>query len=192
MNLAVPADRLKGKFVHSVAGLEAAHQSTRVIGGREEVSTETSKELADEFLSNLKTALDQKKVKFDLKLIKRHSQLYRFYIKSKTHFLFIHASQGKEFFEMPSPWQEISQFISPEDMDWAVVLLKESESKGHKNRPVGFLLSRDELKNMKSGIAMNRMGLMKIREKDLSLKHQFMNWSTFFQLLNLSSPALSR
>ena len=147
-----------------------------------EVSTETSKELADEFLLNLKTALGQKRVKFDLKLIKRHSQLYRFAIKSKTHFLFIHASQGKEFFEMPSPWQEISHFISPENMDWAVILLKEPESQSH---PSGFLVSRDDLENMKSGFAMSRMGLMRIKEKDLSLKHQFVNWGTFFQLLNL-------
>ncbi len=149
------------------------------------MSAGASKELTDGFLANLRTALDQKKVKFDLKLIKRHSQLYRFYIKSKTHFLFIHASQGKEFFEMPSPWQEISHFISPENMDWAVILLKEPESNSHKNQPFGFLLSRDELENMKSGLAMNRMGLMKIREKDLSSKHQFINWGTFFQLLNL-------
>jgi hypothetical protein len=147
-----------------------------------EVPTEASKELANEFLSNLKTALGKKRVKFDLKLIRRHAQLYRFYVKSKTHFLFIHAKHGKEFFEMPSPWQEISHFISPENMDWAVVFLKESESKNH---PLGFLVSRDDLKNIKSGFAINRMGLMKIREKDLSLRHQFINWATFFQLLNL-------
>src|SRR4030042_488355 len=147
-----------------------------------EVPAEASNELADEFLSNLRTALGQKRVKFDLKLIRRHAQLYRFYIKSKTHFLFIHAKHGKEFFEMPSPWQEISHFISPENMDWAVILLKQSESK---NCPLGFLVSRDDFKNIKSGFAMNRMGLMKIREKDLSLKYQFINWGAFFQLLNL-------
>jgi len=147
-----------------------------------ELSKKTPKGLADEFLSNLRTALGQKKVKFDLKLIKRHSQLYRFCIKSKTHFLFIHASQGKEFIGMPSPWEEISHFISPEDMDWAVILLKQSESKGH---PFGFFLSRDDLENIKPGFSMNRMGLMRIKEKDLSLKHQFLNWGTFLQLLNL-------
>jgi len=147
-----------------------------------EVLREASKELANEFLSNLKTVLGRKRVKFDLKLIRRHSQLYRFYIKSKTHFLFIHASHGREFFEMPSPWQEISHFISPENMDWAVILLKEPESKNH---PLGFLVSRDDFANMKSGFAMNRMGLMKIKKKDLSLKHQFISWGTFFQLLNL-------
>jgi hypothetical protein len=147
-----------------------------------EVSTEASKVLANEFLSNLRTALGQKRVKFDLQLIKRHSRLYRFCVKSKTHFLFIHASHGKEFFEMPSPWQEISHFISPENMDWAVILLKECESK---NRPIGFLVSRDDLKNIKSGFAINRMGLMKIKQKDLSSKYQFISWGTFFQLLNL-------
>jgi hypothetical protein len=146
------------------------------------VPAEASKKLADEFLSNLKTALGQKRVKFDLRLIRRHSQLYRFCTKSRTHFLFIHARHGKEFFEMPSPWQEISHFISPESMDWAVILLKEPESK---NRPLGFFVSCDDLKTIKSGFAMNRMGLMKIREKDLSPKHQFINWRTFFQLLNL-------
>ena len=150
--------------------------------------TEASKKLADEFLSNLKTALGQKRVKFDLKLIRRHSQLYRFYSKSRTQFLFIHARRGKEFFEMPSPWQEISQFISPENMDWAVILLKECENK---NRPLGFLVSRDDFKNINSSFAMNRMGLMKIKEKDLSLKYQFINWDTFFQLLNLKQPAFA-
>ncbi len=146
------------------------------------VLTEASKKFANEFLLNLKTALGQKRVKFDLKLIRRHSQLYRFYVKSKTHFLFIHASHGKEFFEMPSPWQEISHFISPEDMDWAVIFLKEPKGNNH---PLGFLVSRDDFANMKSGFAMNRMGLMKIRQKDLSSKYQFINWDTFFQLLNL-------
>jgi hypothetical protein len=67
-------------------------------------------------------------------------------------------------------------------MDWAVILVKEPESKNH---PSGFLIPRDDLKNIKSGFAMSRMGLMRIKEKDLSLKHQFLNWGTFFQLLNL-------
>src|SRR4030065_1830605 len=113
-----------------------------------EVPTEASKEFANEFLSNLKTALGQKRVKFDLKLIRRHAQLYRFYIKSKTHFLFIHAKHGKEFFELPSPWQEISHFISPENMDWAVILLTPCESKNH---PLGFLVSRADLKHINTG-----------------------------------------
>jgi hypothetical protein len=146
-----------------------------------EVLTEASKEFANEFLSNLKTALGQKRVKFDLKLIRRHSQLYRFYVKSKTHFLFIHASRGKEFFEIPSPGQEISHFISSENMDWAVILLKEPEGKNH---PLGFLIPRDDFIK-KSGFAMNRMGLMRIKKKDLSLKYRFNSWDIFFQLLNV-------
>lgn len=151
-------------------------------GGMKEVPREASRKLTNEFLSDLKTALGQKRVKFDLKLIRRHSQLYRFYVRRETHFLFIHANLGKEFFEMPSPWQEISHFISPDNMDWAVILLKEPESKKH---PFGFLVSRDDFIHMKSGFTMNRLGLMKIREKDLLSKNQFMNWDTFFQLLDL-------
>jgi hypothetical protein len=34
---------------------------------------------------------------------------------------------------------------------------------------------------------MNRMGLMKIREKICLLKYQFITGGTFFQLLNLST-----
>src|SRR4030043_1358330 len=97
--------------------------------------TEASKTLVDELLVNLKTILEQKRFRSDLKLIRRHSKLYRFYIKNKTLFLFIHASQGKEFFEIPSPGQEISHFVSSENMDWAVILLKKPEGKNH---PLGF------------------------------------------------------
>jgi hypothetical protein len=145
-----------------------------------EVLTEASK-LVDQFLLNLKTILKQKRFRSDLKLIRRYSKLYRFYIKNKTHFLFIHASRGKEFFEIPSPGQEISHFISSENMDWSVILLKEPESKNH---PLGFLIPRDDFIK-ESGFAMNRMGLMRIKKKDLSSKYQFINWDTFFQLLNV-------
>jgi hypothetical protein len=144
------------------------------------MQTETSKKLVNEFLSNLKTALGQKRFKFDLKLIKRHSQLYRFYIKNRTHFLSIHVGRGKDFW-IPSPWQEISH-LSPENIDWAVILLRELKGKDH---PLGFLIPRDDFIKMRSGLTMNRMGLIKIKEKDLSLKYQFNNWDTFFKLLNL-------
>lgn len=143
--------------------------------------TETSKKLVNEFLSNLKTALEQKRFKFDLKLMRRHSQLYRFYVKNRTHFLFIHGSRGKDW-EIPSPWQEISHLISSENIDWAVILLKEPRGKDH---PLGFLIPRDDFIKMKSGFTMNRMGLIKVKEKDLPLKYQFNNWDTFFQLLSL-------
>lgn len=138
------------------------------------------KELVNEFLSNLKTALEQKRFKFDLKLIGEHSQLYRFYVKNRTHFLLIHASRG-ECWEIPSFRLEISRLISSENKDWAVVLLKEPEGKNHL---LGFLILGDDFIKMKAGFSMNRMGLIKIKEKDLSLKYQFNNWDSFFQLLN--------
>lgn len=143
---------------------------------------EASKELVNEFLSNLKTALEQKRFKFDLKLIGKHSQLYRIYVKNRTHLLFIHASRGKRW-EIPSPRIEISHLISSENIDWAVILLKEPEGKNH---PLGFLILGDDFIKMKAGFSMNRMGLIKIKEKDLPLKYQFNNWDTFFQLLNLN------
>jgi hypothetical protein len=146
-----------------------------------EVLTEASKRLVDEFLLSLKTILEQKRFRSDLKLIRRHSKLYRFYIKNKPHFLFIHASRGKEFFEIPSPGKEISHFISSENMDWSVILLKEHEGKNH---PLGFLIPRDDFIK-ESGFAMNRMGLMRIKKKDLSSKYQFNSWDNFFQLLNV-------
>ncbi|MGA2518805.1 MAG: hypothetical protein ABSG44_19950 [Thermodesulfobacteriota bacterium] len=142
---------------------------------------EAGRELVNEFLSNLKTALEQKRFKFDLKLIGKHLQLYRFYVKNRTHFLFIHASRDERW-EIPPPRIEIPHPISSENMDWAVVLLKEPEAKNHL---LGFLILGDDFIKMKAGFSMNRMGLIKIREKDLSLKYQFNNWDTFFQLLNL-------
>jgi hypothetical protein len=147
-----------------------------------EVQTEASEKLANEFLSNLKAALGQKRVKFGSKLIRRHSRLYRFHIKNETRFLFIHANHGKHFFEVPSPGQEISRYISSEDMDWAIILLRESEGEKH---PLGFLIRRDEFMKMKVGFTMNRMGLIKIKEKYLASKYQFNNWDNFFHLLDL-------
>jgi len=144
--------------------------------------TDPSRKIANEFLSNLETALEEKRFKFNLTLIKRHAQLYRFCAKTKTHFLFIHGShQGKNFFKIPSPCHEISHSISSlEDIDWALILLKKPQDK---NCPLGFLIPRDDF--MKSGFTMDRTGLLKINRKDLSLKHQFSSWGTFFQLLNL-------
>jgi len=144
------------------------------------MQTETSKKLVNEFLSNLKTTLGQRRFKFDLKLMRRYSQLYRFYVKNRTHFLFIHVSRVKDF-RIPSPWQEISH-LSSENIDWTVILLKELEGKNH---PLGFLIPGDDFMKMKAGFTMNRMGLIIIKEKDLASKYQFNNWDTFFRLLNL-------
>jgi hypothetical protein len=148
------------------------------------MQTDTSKKLVDEFLSNLRITLGRKRFKFDLKLIKRHAQLYRFYARNKTHFLFIHVRhQGKDFFRIPPPWQEISGFSSSaEDIDWAVILLKETKDSSY---PLGFQIPSDDFIRMKSGLTMDRMGLLKIKQKDLLSEYQFNSWDTFFQLLNL-------
>lgn len=146
-----------------------------------EMVREGRKELVNEFLSNLKTALEQKRFKFDLKLIGEHLQLYRFSVKSRTHLLFIHATRCNRW-EIPSPRIEISPLVSSENKDWAVILLKEPEARKHL---LGFLILGDDFIKMKAGFSMNRMGLIRIKEKDLSLKYQFNNWDTFFQLLNL-------
>ncbi len=144
------------------------------------MTTETSEKLVNEFLLNLKTALEQKRFKFDSKLIKRHAQLYRFQVKNKVHFLFIHMNRSKGSWRIPSPRREISHLISSETIDSAVILLKQPEGKNH---PLGFLIPGDDFINKKSGFTMDRMGLIIIKEKDLSLKYQFNNWDTFFKLL---------
>jgi hypothetical protein len=145
---------------------------------------ETSKKLIDNFLSNLKTTLGKKRFKFDLKLMKRHAHLYRFYARNKTHFLFIHVRpQGKDFFKIPPLWEDISGFSSSvEDIDWAVTLLKEPKDN---NYPLGFQIPSDDFMRMKSGFTMDRMGLVKIKQNNLSSEYQFNSWDTFFQLLNL-------
>ena len=138
-----------------------------------------SEKLFEEFLSNLRTALRQKRFKFDLELVKRQAHLYRLCIKNKTHFLFIHVSRVKDF-SIPSPWEEISHVIPSENIDWPVMLVKEG-----KNRPIGFLIPGDDFTNMKSVFTMTRMGLIRIKEEDLSLKYGFNSWDSFSHLLNL-------
>ena len=139
---------------------------------------ETEK-LFDKLLSNLRTALIQKRFKFDLKSVRKHAQLYRLCIKNKTHFLFIHVSLVKDF-SIPSPWEEISHLVSSENIDWAVILLKEGNS-----QPIGFLIPSDDFEKMKSLFTMTRMGLIRIKEDDLSLKYCFNSWDGLFHLLNL-------
>ena len=138
-----------------------------------------SRELSEELLSNLKTALRRKKFPFDLKLVKRHAQLYRLCVKNKIRFLFIHVSRFNSFL-IPPPWEEISHFIFSENMDWSVMLLKEG-----KNQTTGFLIPGDDFRNMKSVFRMTRMGLIRIGEEYLSAKYCFNSWDSFSDLLNL-------
>ena len=146
--------------------------------------TETSKKLFnanEEFLSNLKTILKQKGFEFDLKPIKRHLHLYRFYANDKAYFLSIYVSLGS-FWKISSNWQEITHLIPSKNTKCAVILLQKPSGEDY---PSGFLIPSNDLIKMKSGFSINRMGLIKINKKDLSLKHQFNNWDSFFQLLKL-------
>jgi hypothetical protein len=141
------------------------------------------KKLFDRFLSNLKTISEQKGFDFDLRLIKRYLQLYCLNDRNKPYFLFIHASLSS-FWEISSNWQEITHLIPSENTSWAVVLLQKPDGE---NDPMGFLISSNDFVKMKSGFGINRMGRIKIHERDLSLKNRFNNWDGFFQLLNLET-----
>ena len=135
----------------------------------------------EQFLSNLKTNLEEKGFDFDFKLIKRHLHLYRFEDHHKPYFLFIHESLCG-FWEISPNWEEITHLIPSEHRKWAVILLQKPSGGNH---PLGFLISSNDFMKMKSGFGINRMGRIKIHIKDLSSKNKFNNWESFFQMLNL-------
>jgi hypothetical protein len=139
------------------------------------------KPIFEQFLSNLRTHSKRKRFGFDLKLIKRDLQLYRFNDHHKPYFLFIHESLGS-FWEMSSNWQEITHLLPSENTNWAVILLQKP---GREDSLSGFLLSNNDFVMMTPGFGINRMGRIKIHKKDLSLKHQFDDWDGFFQRLHL-------
>ncbi len=150
---------------------------------------EMSRNTVDEFLESLKTVLTHKKLTLDFKLLKRHLQLYRFYLKPKTYFLFIHLSRVKDFC-IPPPWEEITRFLSSEEMVWAVILLKGSE---RKSDPLGFFITQGDFMKMKSKLNMNRLGLLRIKGKDLQIKHQFNTWDKLLKHLraDFSTPTVA-
>ena len=137
--------------------------------------------LLEQFLSNLKTNLEQKGFDFNFKLIKRHLHLYRFEDHHKPYFLFIHESLCG-FWEISPNWEETAHLISSENRNWAVILLQKPSGETH---PLGFLMSSNDFIKMKSGFGINRLGRIRIHEKDLSSKNKFNNWERFFRLLNL-------
>ena len=137
--------------------------------------------LLEQFLSSLKANLEQKLFDFDFRLIKRHLHLYRFDDHQKPYFLFIHESLCS-FWEISPNWEEIAHLIPLENRNWAVILLQKPSGENH---PLGFLMSSNDFIEMKSGFGMNRMGRIRIHEKDLSSKNKFNNWKSFFRLLNL-------
>jgi len=123
--------------------------------------------LLEQFLSNLKTNLEQKGFDFDFKLIKRHLHLYRFDDHHKPYFLFIHESLCG-FWEISPNWEEITHLIPSEHKKWAVILLQKPIGENH---PLGFIMSS--------------LGRIRIHEKDLSSKNKFNDWESFFRMLNL-------
>jgi hypothetical protein len=147
--------------------------------------------ILNEFISNLTTIAEQKGFQFyPDKILGGTLQTYVL-LNSKTqvtksYFLFLHVSTIKTgFWGVNSFWQEkleLNKTSSKGSIDWAIILLQEPRGK---NYPLGFLIPSNDFANMKSDFKIDRMGQMKILEKDLHLKNQFNNWDTFFQLLNL-------
>lgn len=150
---------------------------------------EALKKTVDDFLENLKTVLTHKKLTSDFKLLKRHLQLYRFCLKPKTYFLFIHLSRVKDFC-IPPPWEEITRFPSSSETVWAVILLKGSE---WKSDPLGFFIAQGDFMKMRSKFSMNRLGLLRIKGKDLQIKHQFNSWDKLLKNLraDFSTPTVA-
>jgi hypothetical protein len=139
--------------------------------------------LLEQFLSELKINLEHKGYEFDFKLIKRHLHLYRYEDHHKTYFLFIHESLCG-FWEISPDWEEIIHLIPSEHRKWAVILLQKPSGENH---PLGFLMSSNDFIKMKSGFGINRLGRIRIHEKDLSSRNKFNNWERFFRLLNLAA-----
>jgi len=137
--------------------------------------------LLEEFLANLKTNLKQKGLGSDFKLIKRHLHLYRFDDHHRPYFLFIHESVCS-FWEILPSWKGISHLIPSENASWAVILLQKPSGE---NRPLGFLMSSNDFVEMVSRFGINRMGRIRIHEKDLASRNKFKSWESFFRLLNL-------
>ena len=150
---------------------------------------ESSRKTVDEFLENLKNVLTHKRLRFDFKLLNRHLQLYRFYLKPKTVFLFIHLSRARDFC-IPPPWEEIARFLSSAEMVWAVVLLK---GPARESDPLGFFIAQGDFMKMKSKFNMNRLGLLRIKGKDLQIKHQFNTWDKLLEHLcaDFSTPTVA-
>ena len=117
------------------------------------------------------------------KLIRRHLRLYRLDDHHKPYFLSIHESLSGVW-EISPGWEEVTHLIYPlEGRNWAVVFLQKSNGEG---QPLGFLMSSDDFIRMVSGFRINRLGRIKIHERDLCSRDRFNNWESFFRLLNRS------
>ena len=136
--------------------------------------------LLEQFLSNLRTNLQEKGFESDFKLIRRHLRLYRLDDHHKPYFLSIHESLCS-FWEISPGWEEMTHLIPSENANWAVIFLQKPNGE---NYPLGFLMTSNDFMKMISGFSINRMGRIRIHEKDLSSRDKFNNWKSFFRLLN--------
>ncbi len=137
----------------------------------------------EQFLLDLRTNLEDKGFDSNYKLIRRHLRLYRFDDHPIPYFLSIHESLCG-FWEISPGWEEVAHLFCPsESKKWAVVFLQKSNGEDH---PFGFLMTSDNFIKMISGFSINRMGRIRIHEKDLPSKDRFNDWKSFFGLLNRS------
>ncbi len=137
--------------------------------------------LLEQFLLDLRTNLEEKGFDSNYKLIRRHLRLYRLHDHHIPYFLSIHESLCG-FWEISPGWQEVAHLICPsESKNWAVVFLQKPNGE---DQPLGFLMSSDDFIKMISGFSINRMGRIRIHQKDLSSRDKFNNWKGFFRLLN--------
>jgi len=138
--------------------------------------------LLEQFLSNLRTNLQEKGFESDFKLIRRHLHLYRFDDLHRPYFLFIHESLCG-FWEISPGWEEVTHLVPSENTNWAFIFLQKPDGENH---PSGFLMSSNDFVKMISGFRINRMGRIRIHEKDLLSRNRFNSWKSFFRLLNRS------
>ena len=137
--------------------------------------------LLEQFLSSLIVNLKQRGFESDFKLIKRHLHLYRFDDHHKPYFLSIHGSLCG-FWEISPKWEEVTHLTPLENTNWAVIFLQKPNGE---NYPLGFLMTSNDFMKMISGFSINRMGRIRIHERDLPSKDKFNDWKSFFRLLNI-------
>jgi len=137
--------------------------------------------MLEQFLLDLGTNLEEKGFDSNYKLIRRHLRLYRFDDHHKPYFLSIHESLCG-FWEISPKWEEVTHLTPLENTNWAVIFLQKPNGE---NYPLGFLMTSNDFMKMISGFSINRLGRIRIHEKDLLSRNKFSNWVSFFRLLNL-------
>ena len=143
------------------------------------------KVILNEILSDLTSVIRQKGYEFIPDKMIGKLQTYLLNnpndTSKKRYFLIIHVSTiDPSFWGISVEWQEKFREIASvlDNSDWAVILLKSSR--------VGYLIpSEDFTKMIHSFSVGGKYATIIVKEQDLSLRFQFYNWDTFFQILNL-------